>query len=137
MRYKPSAEYLWAVCVKEAEGVAKQISENRFFGSREDAVYHAYPRYLVHCLNMQKLEDLYFPWENADGFEPLHVHLANSRNQPLINFRGMGIEDLLVALRPDIRRMRLSQDQIDAVLSSGGVPEEVKADLELKADLPY
>lgn len=133
MRYKMSAKLLWQVCIADADGKAISISTDPFVGRSHDSIYHAYPRFLLRWFNEQLRENLYLPWEQVEGFEPLYVHIANTHHWRLNEVRQMKLEEdeLLNFLRPELRHLTLEQAVIDAVLQESGdaLPREVKADL--------
>lgn len=138
MRYKKSAKYLWQHCINDADGKAISISTDPFVGRNHDSIYHAYPRFLLRWLNEQLREDLYLPWEQVEGFEPLYVHIANTHHWRLNEVRQMKLkeDELLDFLRPELRHLTLAQAVIDALLQESGdvLPQEVKADLLLRLE---
>lgn len=131
MRLETNMALVWHALTRDAEGKARKVSDNIFWGEQTNLMYHAYPRFLLRCMNEQMLEKLYLPWELADGYEPLHVHIANTHHWKLTEVRLMQEDELLAFLRPELRQLTLPSSVIDALVKATGdiLPEEVMADL--------
>lgn len=134
MRYKMSAADQLQLIASKAPSDIPAISSDPFFGEQINRLYFAYPRFLLERLYDELLERLYFPWERVEGNEPLYIHIANTHHWRLSEVRQMKEDELLEILRPQIREVLLSSDEVDQVLKQTGdlMPSEMKADLKAR-----
>ncbi len=126
MRYKMSAQNLYDSIRSSAPNEVPRVSRDPHWAQEADMAYYVYPRFLLHRLNQQICDRLYFPWEKPSGFEPLCVYLATTHHWELTAARKLTEDQLIDILRPELKALRLdAEDVLGFEAASGGCAEEI------------
>lgn len=126
MRYEQSAGKLLEALANEAPSGFRVISRDVFFGEQINRLHYAYPWFLLQCLNEHWRDQLYLPWEEPEGFEPLRLHLAVTHHWRLDEVRQLKDGELLDLLRPELMTLQLEAADVRSIFERLGdldVPE--------------
>ena len=135
MRYKMNAQNLFNSIRSSAPREVPRVSRDPHWAQEADLAYYVYPRFLLHRLNQQICDQLYFSWEKPSDFEPLCVYLATTHHWELTAARKLTEDQLIDILRPELKVLRLdAADVLGFVAASGDCAgEDLVQDLRSRA----
>lgn len=135
MRYKLNTQTLLNLIAADAPAEPPKISNHDFWAKQINQLYFIYPRFLLYKLNEKVRDQLYFPWEDPEGFEPLRVHLAVKYHWDIDEARRLNDEQLLDLLRPELRTLQLEAADVQGFESAAGdfAPDDLLQDLRSRS----